>query len=73
MAERDKVWRAQSFTAADGRPVAHVHGENGERVIRCEAAAGQLAHVTCNLEVLVRSVSSWGTRVPSPEDCFSLE
>lgn len=44
MAERDKVWRAQSFTAADGRPVAHVHGDNGERVIRCEAAAGQLAH-----------------------------
>lgn len=46
MAERDKVRRVQSFTAADGRPVAHVYGDNGVRVIRCEAAAGQLAHVT---------------------------
>ncbi len=80
----DPHGRVQSFTAADGRRVAHVYGYTGERAIRREYdAAGQLAHevlyFTRNLEVrdgkLVRWVHFAGERiaespVPLPEGGF---
>jgi RHS repeat-associated protein len=68
----DPHGRVQSFTAADGRRVEHIHGYTGERAIRREYnAAGQLAHevlyFTRNLEVrdgeLVRWVHFAGERI----------
>jgi len=68
----DPHGRVQSFTAADGRRVEHVHGYTGERAIRREYdAAGQLArevlYFTRNLEIrdgkLVRWVYFAGERI----------
>ncbi|HEY0136166.1 MAG TPA: toxin TcdB middle/N-terminal domain-containing protein, partial [Nannocystis sp.] len=68
----DPQGRVQSFTAADGRRVEHVHGYTGERAIRREYdAAGQLArevlYFTRNLEIrdgkLVRWVYFAGERI----------
>ena len=68
----DPHGRVQSFSAADGRRVEHIHGYTGERAIRREYdAAGQLAHevlyFTRNLEVrdgkLVRWVHFAGERI----------
>ena len=68
----DPHGRVQSFTAADGRRVEHVHGYTGERAIRREYdAAGKLAaevlYFTRNLEVrdgkLVRWVHFAGERI----------
>jgi RHS repeat-associated protein len=68
----DPHGRVESFTAADGRRVEHVHGYTGERAIRREYdAAGQLArevlYFTRNLEVrdgkLVRWVYFAGERI----------
>ena len=68
----DPHGRVESFTAAEGRRVEHVHDYTGERAIRREYdAAGKLAHevlyFTRNLEVrdgkLVRWVHFAGERI----------